>query len=117
MTITISAYSGTHTVQTTEWSMTTDTSGPDVCTDVGIFQAYLDLTALDSGDVFQFTLYETVAPSGGTQRAVVQVLFSNAQTVPDGVTPAFTLGVGWDMTLKKISGTDRSIPWRITQVA
>jgi hypothetical protein len=116
MTITVEAYTGTHTVSTTEWSMTTNTAGPDVCTAPGVFQAYFDLSAMAAGDIFQFALYEKVI-TGGTQREVIKVTFSDAQSPANGVTPAFMLGVGWDMTLLKISSTDRSISWRISQVA
>jgi hypothetical protein len=33
------------------------------------------------------------------------------------VSPTLVLGIGWDMTLKKISGTDRVINWRISNIA
>lgn len=123
MTITLAAFSGTHTVSTTEWSMTTDTSGPDTSTATGIFQAYLDMSAMSGSDVFQLNIYEKVL-SGGSQVLITSATFSGAPAVSaagssigGAVTPALTLGIGWDMTLKKIQGTDRSISWRIAQVA
>jgi hypothetical protein len=117
MTITIGAFEGSDTVGSTEHSLTTDTAGPDTSTTTGIFQAFLDLNALAAGDHFAFKVYETVATSAGTQRLVYSATFANAQATPVWVSPTLILGVGWDMTLDKIAGTDRAIVWRIAQVA
>ena len=117
MAITIAAFEGSETVSTTEHSMTTDTAGPDTETSDGIFQAFVDLNALAAGDSFEFKAYETVATSGGTQRLVYSARFAHTQSMPVWVSPTLVLGVGWDMTLKKISGTDRAINWRISSVA
>lgn len=117
MAITLNAYTGTETVSTTEWSLTTDTSGPDATTAVGIYQAFLDLNALAAGDVFLFKVYDKISGSGDTQRAIYEATFSGAQGTPIWVSPSLILGHGWDMTLDKISGTDRSITWRISSVA
>lgn len=109
-------YSGTETVSTTEWSLTTDTSGPDVDTTDGVFQCFLDLNALAKGDVYQFRVYEKVT-SGGTQRVVFECRFANAQTAPVWVSPSLILLHGWDMTLDKISGADAAITWSIRQLS
>ena len=116
MAVTVEAYTGTQTVSTTEWSMTTGTSGPDETTDDGVFQAFVDLNALAVGDVFEFKVYEKVR-TGDTQRVVYSAQFSNAQSEPVWVSPTLILGVGWDMTLIKISGTDRTINWRISEIS
>lgn len=110
------AFTGTETVSTTEWSMTTDTAGPDVETSDGVFQAFVDLNALAKGDVFQLKVYEKVL-SSSTQRVVFSVRFANAQSEPVWVSPSLILINGWDMTLLKISGTDRAIDWSIRRVA
>ncbi len=106
------AYSGTETVGTTEWSMTTDTSGPDNTTAAGTYQAFIDLSALAAGDLFRLRVYEKVL-SAGTQRVVGEFMLSSAAVEPHAVTPALILMHGWDMTLTKIAGTDRSISWSI----
>lgn len=110
------AYTGTETVSTTEWSLTTDTSGPDTQTTDGVYQCFLDLSALAKGDLYEFRVYEKVG-SGSTQRVVYSVRFANAQTEPVWVSPSLILIHGWDMTLDKISGTDRAIDWSIRAVA
>jgi hypothetical protein len=116
MTITVEAFTGTETVSTTEHSMTTDTAGPDADTTSGIFQAFVDLNAVAAGDVFEFRAYEKVR-TGDTQRLIYSARFAGAQAMPVWVSPTLVLGIGWDMTLKKISGTDRAINWRISRVA
>lgn len=110
------AFSGSETVGTTEHSLTTDTAGPDVDTTDGVFQCFLDLSALAKGDLYEFKVYEKVL-SSSTQRVVYSVRFANAQSEPIWVSPSLILIHGWDMTLDKISGTDRAIDWSIRKVA
>lgn len=116
MTINVSAYAFTRTIDANEWSMTTDTAGPDVTTVSGIYQAVIDFSALLVGDGFEFRLYEK-AISGGTQRLTGgPLLINGVQTVANWISPSFILGIGWDMTLKKVTGTDRSLSWSIRAV-
>ncbi len=115
MTITVEAFAGSETVSTAEHSLTTDTSGPDADSTAGVFQAFLDLNAVAAGDEFEFKVYEKVR-TGDTQRAVYSARFLGAQGTPVWVSPSLILGVGWDMTLKKIAGTDRAVAWRISRV-
>jgi hypothetical protein len=116
MTITVEAFTGTETIGTTEHSMTTDTAGPDADTTAGVFQAFIDLNTMTAADEFEFKAYEKVR-TGDTQRLVMVATFRGAQATPVWVSPTLILGVGWDMTLKKIAGTDRAINWRISKVA
>jgi hypothetical protein len=96
--------------------MTTDSSGPDAETASGVFQPFLDLNAVAAGDVFRFAVYEKCR-TGDPQRLIYTSEFAGAQSAPIWAGPSLLLGVGWDMTLKKISGTDRAINWRISKVA
>lgn len=104
------------TVGATEWSLTTDTSGPDTDTTDGVFQCFLELNALAAGDIFEFRVYEKVQ-SGSTQRLVYSAAFAGAQSAPVWVSPSLVLLHGWDMTLIKISGTDRAINASVRKVA
>jgi hypothetical protein len=110
--------SGSETVGTTEWSLSTDTSYTtgDAQTTDGIFQVFLDLSALANGDTFRFRTYEKVL-AGSTQRLVYEALFTNVQAEPVFASPSLILIHGWDMSLTKIAGTDRNIDWSIRQVA
>jgi hypothetical protein len=116
MTITVEEFTGSGTIGSTEWSMTTNTEGPDAETSEGLFQAFVDMNALATGDVIEFRVYETCR-TGDTQRTIYSVRFANVQTSPLWASPALVLGVGWDMTLKKISGVDCTVNWRISRVA
>jgi len=106
----------TETVSGTEWSLTTDTAGPDADTTDGAFQCFLELNAMASGDVFRFSVYEKVQ-SGSTQRLVYRATFNGVQTPPNWVSPTLILMHGWDMTLIKVAGTDRAINASIRKVA
>lgn len=108
----ITEYTFSETISTTEWSLTTDTAGPDTQTDDGMVQVFVDLSALLAGDVFELAMYEKVA-SGATQRQVWTTRFAGAQGVPLWAGPANVVMHGWDYTLLKISGTDRSIEWSV----
>lgn len=109
-------YSGSETVSTTEWSLTTDTAGPDSDTTDGVFQCFLDLSALAAGDIFEFKVYEKVL-AASTQRIVYSATFNGVQGQPNWVSPSLILLHGWDMTLDKLTGTDRNIDWSIRQVS
>jgi hypothetical protein len=104
-------FSGIETVGTTEHSMTTDTAGPDADTTNGAIQVYVDLSALDKGDQYVIAFYEKVR-SGGTQRKVQEWVVAN-DAIPIWPSPTFMVKHGWDFTIRKLVGTDRSIEWSI----
>lgn len=112
MTLLIEAYTGTQTVSTTEWSMTTDSSGPDVDTTDGIFTANIDLNAMAAADVYLFQVYEKCR-TGDSQKLVDSKVFQGVQSTPVWTYKSPPLGVGWDMTLLKLAGADCAINWRI----
>lgn len=109
------AFTGSETVSTTEWSLTTDTSGPDAETSDGVFQCFVDINALAAGDDFRLRLYEKVL-SGGTQRLVEEWTLTIA-TGKAVMTPAAVLLHGWDFTLIRVAGSDRAIDWSIRKIA
>lgn len=92
------------------------TTAPASSTTAGIYQAFFDTNAIAAGDEFAFTCYEKVA-SGGTQRIVYQTVLVGPQGQPGLAFPALVLLNGWDFTMQKIAGTDRSIAWSIRQIA
>jgi hypothetical protein len=112
---------GTETVtSSSEWSLTTDTSSGSIDTTKGVYQTFLDLrnlTASTSGgtDVFEFRVYEKVL-TGSTQGLVYSARFAGPQGAPNWSSPSLVLMNGWDMTLKKITGTNESIDWSIRYV-
>lgn len=108
-------YSGTEAIGTTEWSLTTDTAGPDADTTDGVFQVFLDLSDMVAGDQLQIRIYEKVR-SGDTQRIVYEAILTGAQAQPIWVSPSLVLLHGWDVTLDALAGTITA-NWSIRQVS
>jgi hypothetical protein len=105
-------------VSTTEMSLATDggtTVGvPQSKTDAGLYQLVLDAFAMAKGDEYAVKIYEK-AVTGGTQRLVEEIRLMDAQASLF-YTPQLQLGLGWDITLDKIAGTDRAFSWSIRRV-
>jgi hypothetical protein len=112
------AYQNTQSVTTTEHSLPNDATynSTNVITTDGVYQVFLDLNALAAGDIFEFRMYEKIS-SGGTVRLSFVCRFAGVQGTPMWASPSFILLHGWDFTIKKISGTDRTIDWSIRKVA
>jgi hypothetical protein len=108
-------YSGTEAISTTEWSLTTDTAGPDSDTTDGVFQVFLDLSDMIAGDELQIRIYEKCR-AADTQRIAYQATLVGAQSAPIWVSPSLILMHGWDVTCDAIAGTI-TVLWSIRQVA
>ena len=109
------AFAGSEAVSTTEWSLTTDSAGPDVETSDGVFQIFLDVSDIVLGDELQIRVYEK-AQAADTQRIVYQATLIDAQANPIWVSPSLILMNGWDVTLDAIAGTI-TVTWSIRKVA
>lgn len=109
MTISLTDYAPT--VGTTELSIPGGAaySSASPQTGVGHVEVMLDLALLAAGDSFRLRLYEK-ATAAGTQRLIDEWVFTGVQDGPGVKIPCGLLGRGWDLTLQKITGTDRSIP-------
>jgi hypothetical protein len=112
------AFANTQSVTATEHSLPRDAtySSASPQTDDGVYQCFLDVNAIAFGDEFQFRVYEKVQ-STDTQRIVYEAIIAGPQSTPIFVTPSLVLLHGWDMTLLKLAGTDRTITWSIRKVA
>jgi hypothetical protein len=110
-------FESTATITTTERSLPSDTTTgvPVSRTEDAQLQGWLDLTALAAGDEFELALYEKVNGTGATQRKTVLASFVGKQE-PIFLFPALNVFNGWDVTLKKIAGTDRAIGWSLRGV-
>ncbi len=105
------AYEGTATIGTTEWSLTTNTAGPDAQTAAGTYAVDLDLSTLAAGDLFELRLYEKTLST--SSQILHESWLLRSGSAPGHICPATMLIHGWDFTLVKISGTDRSISWSV----
>lgn len=109
-------YENSATISTTEYSLTNNSTTIAAKTDDGIFQCFLDLSAMVDGDQFALKVYEKVQ-SAGTQRLIDHRILTGVQAFPHTVLPSLILMHGWDITLTKISATDRAIAWSIRQIS
>jgi len=108
-------YSGTSAIGSAEWSLSTDSAGPDVDTTAGSYQLFLDLFDMVSADELQITMYEK-GHSAGSQAISYRVPLLGKRPFPMWASPAFMLMHGWDFALKAISGTI-TVPWSIRKAA
>lgn len=109
------AFTNSATISTTEYSLPNNSTTLTPQTGDGVYQALVDLANLAAGDIYDLKIYEKVT-SGGSQRVIYRTTFSGVQPGPF-VSPSLILLHGWDFTLIKTAGTDRSIAWSIRQVA
>jgi hypothetical protein len=109
-------YSSSASIGGVERSLPNDSTTLTPVDSAGIFELSLDLGNLAAGDSFALRIRKKVL-SSGTQRLVRQVVFTGAQDEPVFVHPSITLRHGWDITLQKLAGTDRTIAWSIERVS
>lgn len=103
------------TIGTTEWSITTNSAGPDVETSFGFQSLFVAVpAAVVAADIFSIGIYETI---NGVQYELDRFYFAGKGTTYGVPVPGFHLGVGWDMTLKKEAGTDRALSAHINEAA
>jgi hypothetical protein len=81
-----------------------------------VYQVFIDFSALTATEEYLVSVKEK-ATSGGTQRIIFRATVAGVQGSPIWVSPSLILIHGWDVTLTKKAGTDRSISWSIRQVA
>lgn len=105
-------YSGTQTaVIGTEHVLNTTT--PE--TTAGIYQFFVDISAMLGGDTLELRVKEKAIGAGGTQRTVFTAPIANVPSADENmwVSPALLLMHGWDFTLKQTAGVGRAFPWSI----
>lgn len=104
-------------VGSSELSIVSGTTTLSTDTSDGVFQLWVDPieAGMAKGDEFKILIYEKVL-SGSTKRVVFSATLSDAQSELF-VTPTLILMNGWDMTITKIAGTDRSFTASIRKVA
>lgn len=105
-------------ISTSEYSLPADTTTgvPTSQTTDGIYQFFIDFGAMVAGDQYEVKLYEKY-DAGGTQRHVETWILTGAQSKPLFTLPSMILGEGWDVTVKRLAGSDRTIGWSIRKVA
>lgn len=99
-----------------ELSVVSGTTVTQTVTDDGVYQLWVDASAMQKGDEFRIKAYEKVEGTTGTKRVFAQWSLLGVQTEVF-VTPTFILINGWDFTITKIAGTDRAFDASIRKIA
>jgi len=106
---------GSASISTTEYFLASQSTTATYQTADMAIQVFLDLSAMGAGDTFVLKFYEKV--NGGTSRSFVSTTFTNAQSPAHYSSLQYIVGEGWEVSLIKTAGTDRTIPWSLRQVA
>lgn len=116
MALNLALYSSSGaTIGTTEYSLANGSTTLTAKTDNVVLSIWIDVSNLAAGDEYEIALYEK-AVSGGTQRKITLASLVGAQADGLFVTGPFHVGAGWDVTMRKISGTDRSFAYSLRSV-
>lgn len=106
-------YENSASISTTEYSLPNNSTTLAAKTDDGYIQLWLDLSAMVAGDQYELRFYEKVA-SGGTQRQFwPTTVLTGVQSPSHWVSVPFSVMHGWDITMKRLAGSDRTIAWSI----
>lgn len=103
------------TVGSTEYSCVAESTSLATDTTDGIYQVFIDTGNMVAGDQYRFKIYEKIT-SGGTKREIYAAVLTGAMS-DNWVSPSLVLMHGWDVTIQKLTGTDRSFSWSIRQIA
>ena len=104
------------TISTTEISLVSGTSSLQSDTTDGIFQVFVEVNNMAANDEFTITIKEKVY-AAATQRVVMQSALVGQQAAPVWVSPSMIFLHGWDVTMIRVAGADRTFSWSIRQVA
>lgn len=83
-------------------------------TDDGVYTLYLDTANMVKGDEYLLKVYEK-AQASATKRVYLQRRLRH--TEPPLMIPHLMLGIGWDITLQRISVTSRAFYWSIRRAS
>jgi hypothetical protein len=109
------AFTGATTIGTAEYSLPNQSTTLTPKTDAGVYQVFIDTSAMQVGDQYEISVYEKIT-SAGSQVSIYQAVITGIMS-DSWVSPSLVLMLGWDVTVKKLAGTDRSIGWSIRKVA
>ena len=99
-------------ISTTEYSLTNNSTTIATKTDNVVITIWIELVNMIAGDEYEIALREKVV-SGGTQRKNILANLIGVQGDPMFVSGPFHVGQGWDVTMTRIAGADRTFSWSI----
>ena len=109
------AYTGNEiTIGATEFSLVSGSTTRQSVATPAVIQVFIDLITMNSGDEYKIDIKDKITASG-TQKSIYTAILDGRQSTPF-VTPSLILYHGWDITMTKITGTDRIFSWSIRKV-
>jgi hypothetical protein len=110
---------GSATISTTEyWLASRSTTQTPQTTDC-ILEGWIAFGLLLAGDVYEWRVVEKINGTGPATviRGRVAGAGSTTPGAPSIVIPPLVVGDGWEVGVKKISGTDRTIAWSLRTIS
>ncbi len=101
-------------ISTTEYSLTNNSTTIATVTTDAIISIWIDAANMTASEQYEIALREQVT-SSSTQRRFVLATLTGTQADPFVSSP-YQVGMGWDVTMTKIAGTDRTFSWTIRAV-
>ena len=102
---------GTATISTTEYFLASASTVKTDQTDDCLLSMWINIEAIAAADVFRIKLYEKVSAAAAQQSMEIGVL-SGAQVFP-WLAPMLFVGHAWEVSVTKISGTNRTVRWSL----
>jgi hypothetical protein len=112
--ITVPTSGGTATISTTEYSLVNASTSLAASTTVCMMQGWIDFANMVAGDGYRVRVYEKI--NAGTKRTIYDTTLTGVQPGPL-VLPTLILGDGWDVTVLRTAGSDRTVLWSLRTVS
>lgn len=107
---------GSATMGTTEYFIASESTTKTKQTSAGIYQLFLDVTNLAKNDIFEIKIIEEARAADTVEQVAYRATLWGIKTSKVWVSPALALLNGWEMSIDKLSGTDRAIPYSIRKL-
>lgn len=102
------------TIGTTEYFLGADATVKALQTDETILQVFIDLTNMASGDQYEFKMYNKIA----TVECITPLGIKTGDQGSDPfILPAMHVAEGWDISVKRLAGSDRVIGWSLRKAS
>lgn len=115
MAISVHTERSAFSVSTTELGIVSGTSSLAADTTAGVYQLWLDASAMQKLDQYRVRVYEKVL-AAGTQRKAFELVLANVQSELL-VLPTLVLHRGWEISLQRIAGSDRTFDVAIRRIS
>lgn len=96
------------TISTTEYYLFSDSTTPTYASTDRVLQTMIDFSNMAVGDAFRVRVYEKI--DGTNVKAVYDTTLVGTQSHA-WVNPARFVGNGYEISVTKTAGTDRTVPW------